>query len=331
MRTLHPSSLRGALSLAVVSFSLLGVGALAACGDATTESLTGGADTDAAPADPGTSGGTSGATSGGTSGATSGGTSGGTSGTTTSGGTSGTTATDGGKPPAPPAGAGLPCNISAFLAAKCTSCHADPPINGSLSGLVTVGDLLATAKEDATKNEAQLSLARMQSTTSPMPPASVANPATAAEIAAFQAWVTGNYQGSCDGGAPPPPATDAFTGAGAFVSQSGGSGHHNPGKNCMGGCHNHGFTFAGTLFDAAGAPVSSAEVRLVDSAGKAILVHSGTNGNFYSSTPWTPPAHVAARTAANKVVMVAALSAASNGGCNGCHTTGGTAPKIHVP
>lgn len=60
------------------------------------------------------------------------------------------------------------------------------------------------------------------------------------------------------------------------------------------------------------------------------------DGTFYVSVviadgEWVPPAHVAARTAANKVVMVAALSAASNGGCNGCHTTGGTAPKIHVP
>jgi len=321
---------RSSLFLTVVPLALIGVVAIAACGDGTSESLTGGGtDPNAAPGDPGTSG----ATSGGTSGATSGGTSG-TSGTTSGGtsGTSGTTATDGAAPPAPPAGAGLPCNISAFLAAKCTSCHADPPVNGSLSGLVTIGDLLATAKEDATKNEAQLSLVRMQSATSPMPPASVANPATAAEITAFQAWVTGNYQGSCgDAGAPPPPATDAFTGAGAFVLQSGGSGKHNAGKNCMGGCHNHGFTFAGTLYDAAGAAVSSAEVRLVDANGKAILVHSGTNGNFYSSTSWTPPAHVAARTATNKVVMVSALSAASNGGCNGCHATGGTVPKIHVP
>lgn len=133
-----------------------------------------------------------------------------------------------------------------------------------------------------------------------------------------------------DGGAPPPAATDAFTGAGAFVAQSGPSAH-NAGQSCMGGCHDHGFTFAGTLFDAAGAAVSSAEVRLVDANGKAILVHSGPNGNFYSSTPWVPPARVAARTATSKVVMVSALATAANGGCNGCHATGGTVAKIHVP
>jgi hypothetical protein len=305
--------------------TVLSACAIAACGDGTQESLTGGGD-NAAPGDPGTT--DPGTTSGGTSGTT---TSGGTSGTTTSGGTSGTPATDGGKPPPAPAGAGLPCNISAILAAKCTSCHSNPPINGSLSGLVTIGDLLATAKEDNTKNEAQLSLARMQNAASPMPPASVGNPPTAADIAAFQAWIAGNYQGSCDAGAPPPPPTDAFTGAGAFVSQSGGSGKHNAGKNCMGGCHNHGFTFAGTLTDGAGNAVPNAEVRLVDANNKAILVHSGNNGNFYSSSSWTPPAHVAARTAANKVVMISALTTAANGGCNGCHVTGGTASRIHVP
>ena len=310
---------------------LVAAGAIAACGDAAdTHNLLGGGGMNGATAgDPGTSGAPA-ATSGGTSGtATSGGTnSAGTSGGTTSG---GTTATDGGKPPPTTvAGAGLPCNISTFLAAKCTGCHADPPVNGSLSGLVTITDLLATAKEDSSKNEAQLSLSRMMNAASPMPPASVANPATAAEITAFQAWIAGNYQGSCDAGAPPPPPVDAFTGAGAFVAQTAGS-THNAGKNCMGGCHNHGFTFAGTLTDGAGNPVAGAEVRLLDANGQGILVHTGANGNFHSSTPWTAPAHVGARTAANKVVMVTPLSAPANGGCNGCHATGGTVVPIHVP
>jgi hypothetical protein len=131
--------------------------------------------------------------------------------------------------------------------------------------------------------------------------------------------------------AAPPPPVDVFTGAGPFVSKSAGNGHHNAGQNCMGGCHNHGFTFAGTLTDGAGNPVNNAEVRLVDANKQAILVNTGTNGNFYSSTPWVPPAKVGARTATNKVLMIAALTTASNGGCNGCHTTGGAAPKIHVP
>jgi hypothetical protein len=222
--------------------------------------------------------------------------------------------------------------VQALFAAKCTSCHSDPPVNGSLSGLVTLADLLATSKEDPSKNEAQLSLLRMQSASSPMPPSSVGNPPTAAEIATLQTWITANYtSASCvDGGAPPPPpATDAFTGAPAYVMKIAG-GTHNAGRNCMGGCHNHGFTFAGTVTNASGSGVGGVEVRLVDAKGKAISVYSGSDGNFHSSTAWTAPAKVGVRSASAKNVMVTALTAA-NGGCNGCHASGGTQSKIHIP
>jgi hypothetical protein len=194
---------------------------------------------------------------------------------------------------------------------------------------VTISDMLATAKEDATKNEAQLSLARMQNAANPMPPTAVANPATAADIAAFQNWINGNYQGMCGDAGAAPATTNVFSDAGAFTSQTAGS-THNMGKNCMGGCHNHGFTFAGTLTDGAGNGVAGAEVRLVDANGKAISVYTGTNGNFHSSTSWTAPAHVGARNAANTVLMVTSL-ASTNGGCNGCHVTGGTVVPIHIP
>jgi hypothetical protein len=215
------------------------------------------------------------------------------------------------------------------LAAKCIGCHADPPINGSLSSLVTIGDLTAISKEDPTKNEAQLSLARMQSTASPMPPSGSGNAATAAEIQAFKTWIGGNYRGSCaDAGAPPAPV-NVFIGAPAFVPTTSGS-SHNAGKDCMGGCHNHGFTFAGTLVDGAGKGIAGAEVRLVDAKGTAITVHTGPTGNFHSATPFAAPAHVGARNGTATVTMVTALQS-SNGGCNGCHVTGGTTPPIHLP
>jgi hypothetical protein len=224
----------------------------------------------------------------------------------------------------------MPCDVAAVLASKCVSCHSDPPINGSLAGLVTLADLMATSHEDATKNEAQLSLKRMQGTPTPMPPTSVNNPATAADIAAFQNWINGNYQGSCaDAGPPPPPPVNVFTGAPAFTSIVATS-THNAGQNCMGGCHDHGFTFAGTLTDGNGNGVAGAEVRLVDANNVAISVHTGSNGNFHSSTSFTAPAHVGARDATNTAIMITAL-AASNGGCNGCHATGGTVAKIHLP
>lgn len=109
-----------------------------------------------------------------------------------------------GTTPTPP-GAGIPCDVAALLASKCLACHADPPAPGALSPLVTISDLLAPSKEDPTKNEAELSLARMKDVASPMPPASFGNAPAPAEIASVEAWIQGGYQGSCsDGGAPPP-------------------------------------------------------------------------------------------------------------------------------
>jgi hypothetical protein len=79
----------------------------------------------------------------------------------------------------------------------------------------------------------------------------------------------------------------------------------------MGGCHDHGFTFAGTLTDGNGGPVAGAEVRLVDANNNAISVYTGPEGNFHSSTPWVGPAHVGARDATNTELMVTSLQAGS--------------------
>src|SRR5579859_4099511 len=52
---------------------------------------------------------------------------------------------------------GVPCNVATMLGSMCTSCHSDPPVGGSLAGLVTYADLMAPAHENPTMNEAQLS------------------------------------------------------------------------------------------------------------------------------------------------------------------------------
>jgi hypothetical protein len=121
-----------------------------------------------------------------------------------------------------------------------------------------------------------------------------------------------------------------FAGQPAYALGTPVNGYHNPGQNCMGGCHNHGFTFAGTIYDGSGTAVSGAEVRLVDSTGNGISVYSGTNGNFYSSAAWTASATVGARNATNTQLMVESLSS-SQGGCNGCHATGGATSQVHLP
>jgi hypothetical protein len=242
---------------------------------------------------------------------------------------------------------GVPCDVATMLASMCTSCHSDPPIPSALAGLVTYADLMATAIEDPTKNEAQLSLVRMQNAASPMPPGSLP-PASAATT--LQNWINAGYpMGSCGGGdggsdagpppPPPPPPPSVFQGAPPFASQTGPNAH-NPGQDCL-GCHS--FAFGGTLYDGNGNPVVGAEVRLVDSAGVATSVYTGPTGNFYSHGAggggFSAPAHVGARDATNVQDMLTALQstmqgpASTGGACNACHCTGGTCTvaPIHLP
>jgi hypothetical protein len=216
-----------------------------------------------------------------------------------------------------------------MLAAKCTSCHSDPPTDNSLCGLVTFADLVAPAKENPTMNEAEFSVLRMQSTVSPMPPAALLLPATASDIATLQNWINAGYpSGQCSpdagvGGGP----VDVFKGQPPYVAMPGDKAH-NAGRDCL-SCH--GFGIAGTLYSAKGTAVANAEVRLVDGSGNAFSVYSGPNGNFYSGTTFTSGAHTGVRNAAGQAVMVGPIT---YGGCNKCHCTGGascTTTRLHLP
>jgi hypothetical protein len=233
-----------------------------------------------------------------------------------------------------------------MLAANCNGCHSDPPIPGALAGLVTVADLKAASHEMPTQNEAQLSLSRMQNAASPMPPGGVT---PAADVTILQNWITAGYPSTCagsaDGGAPPPAPvspSSVFAKAPAYAMGSPVGGKHNTGRDCMSSCHNHGFTFAGTLFDATGAAVGGAEVRLVDANGTAISVYTAvgsSQGNFYSTKAFVGPAHIGVRNATNTQDMLTAIQttaqtpAPTGGACNACHCTGTgcTVAPIHLP
>jgi hypothetical protein len=229
------------------------------------------------------------------------------------------------------------------LASKCTSCHSDPPINGSLSGLVTYADLRATSKEDPSKNEAQLSVVRMQSGTSPMPPASLHNAASPSDIAAVQDWIAAGYPTeSCavDGGSAPDSgssgsAVDVFGDQPPFTPGMGRA-THNAGLDCM-QCHGGGdkegksFMFGGTLYDGNGAAAAGAEVRVVDANGAGTSVYTGPTGTFYASgRRLATPGHAGARNATTKVLMISQLT---RGGCGSCHCTGSgcTTAELHLP
>ena len=253
------------------------------------------------------------------------------------------TASGGASASTPGASSGLPCDLATYLSQKCLSCHGTTPIPSALASLVTIADLKATSKEDPTKNEAELSLARMKNAASPMPPGAL--PA-ASDVAILEGWINAGYpMGSCgsggDGGAvpPPPPPPSVFKDAPAFVSRTGPRAH-NAGKDCM-MCHQQAgngeapqFSFGGTVYDGMGNPVAGAEVRLVDSSGKATSVYTSTTGTFYSrGTGFAAPAHIGVRDATHAADMLTALQAANGGACSSCHCTGTTCSvaPIHLP
>jgi len=239
-----------------------------------------------------------------------------------------------------------------MLAANCGGCHSDPPITGALAGLVTYADLMAPSHEMPSQNEAQLSLSRMKNASSPMPPGSLP---PASDVTILQNWINAGYpKGSCgassaDAGADGAGAvvvapSSVFSKAAPFSLGTPVDGNHEAGHDCMSSCHNHGFTLAGTLFDANGAGVGGAEVRLVDANGKVISVYTdnrggSSQGNFYSSQAFVGPAHVGTRNATNLQDMHTAIQstaqtpASTGGACNACHCTGTgcTVAPIHLP
>ena len=110
-----------------------------------------------------------------------------------------------------------------------------------------------------------------------------------------------------------------------------GDGHHNPGMDCMQGCHNHGFTACGTLYQNAtgNIPWQGAHVTITDANNQVIDMVTMQNGNFYTSSALAFPVQVIASDCPSAVKMNAG---AANGHCNanGCHP-GGTAMQMHLP
>lgn len=149
-------------------------------------------------------------------------------------------------------------------------------------------------------------------------------------------------QGGVD--APGGPTIDAPLGSGSG-SGSGSNGcinqvtanltdgHHNPGVNCMNGCHNHGFTIAGTIYTSANSntAVTGATVTVTDANGQTLHIVSQLNGNFYTTTPVAYPLTVNASSCPN-ISKMSAQVATNGGACmqGGCHATGAQG-QIHLP
>lgn len=270
---------------------------------------------------------------------------GGSTGTGGSSGTGGATGTGGSSGTGGAGGttnAGLPCNVQAVYQTHCTSCHAATPINGAPMPLVTRANLTAPSSVSAAMTFAQRTVVRMQSTTSPMPPAPGAL-VSATEIQTVQSWITAGYPagtcgttgGGADAGPPdplglPPTCTSGTT----WTGGNNGSASMNPGRACI-SCHASSggeaptFQIAGTVYPTGHEPdlcngangTNGAKVVIVDAANRTLTLTPNASGNFSYTGPLTTPYTAKVTYQGRERIMPAAQT---SGDCNSCHTQNGT-------
>jgi hypothetical protein len=246
---------------------------------------------------------------------------------------------------------GLPCDVAALLASKCVSCHSDPPVANAPQALVSYANLIAPAKSDPSKSAAALALTRMKSMAAPMPPAPAAGP-SAAEIAAFEAWVTaGTPMGTCggiDAGPDPDAAPSEFdapaTCTSMTISEVDDGAAMRPGVACN-ACHNGSdkdgtkapdLVLGGTVYatphepddcnaKAVTAPsISKAVVEVTDKNGVVTSLMVNAVGNFYQKTSTGPVALPYTAKLLYDGKVRAMVASQMSGDCNSCHTQAGT-------
>lgn len=245
--------------------------------------------------------------------------------------------------PTGPAGSGLatglPCDVQALLENRCIGCHA-----GATAGaprLLDYADLTAPSTSDPTKSMAVISLARMKSPTSPMPP-SPAAPPDADEIQTMEEWVAaGTPKGALCTDPPPDGGTDAGRPADAactsgtmwLLGDQGSSSMH-PGRACN-ACHQvsggPNLRFAGTVYRGAhdvddcngAAPPPPLTVEITDKFGKTVTGAVNAAGNFTVQPPkgrFSAPYRAKILDGAKTRAMVGSVT---SGDCNTCHSADG--------
>jgi hypothetical protein len=248
---------------------------------------------------------------------------------------------------------GLPCDVQAILQAHCWSCHGAKPSGGAPNALVTRDDLAAPSPSDPSKSNAVMAMARMVSTSAPMPP-KPASPVSPSERATFGAWVNaGLPAGSCGGtggtgtggtgtggsgtggDTNTPPTCSSMT---YWTNGDSGSSNMHPGKACR-SCHVIGgkatgktFDVAGTVYltahepdDCNGVNVSGVQVIITDAQGNDHAIGVNGAGNFshndlFGFGAFTTP--YKARVVYNGKTRAMSASQ-TNGDCNSCHSEAG--------
>lgn len=125
---------------------------------------------------------------------------------------------------------------------------------------------------------------------------------------------------------PPPPAGPPCQNAVTAPADI-PDGHHFPGQDCMGSCHDHGFTLGGTLLKQDKSVYPGGIITVIDANQKTVHITAGNNGNFYTSEPLVFPLTTYASACPDVAPMISTVKE-GEGGCakGGCHT--GTAGGI---
>jgi mono/diheme cytochrome c family protein len=210
------------------------------------------------------------------------------------------------------------------MSARCWACHGETPTAVGVPSLMNVAAFMAPARTDPSQAMGAVALARMQSTTSPMPPPP-ATAATADEIAVISGWVAAGY---LTGTGCSPICTSGTT----WREGNEGSAEMNPGMACI-QCHTASdegpqFPIAGTVYPTLhepdlcdGAPPSSrARVVITGADGRTQTLEPNGAGNFYSEIRAAAPYRAKVVTSAGERVMTAPQT---SGDCNSCHSLAG--------
>jgi len=247
----------------------------------------------------------------------------------------------------------LPATIQTMISNKCSACHGATPLAG-LPSLVSYANLVAQSKSDPSKTNAMVALARVQSTTTPMPPAP-GTPASAGEVAALQDFISQGYPkpscptgnsggasgaaGSAGGGSAGAPSVDPLnamptcTSMTTWKNGNKGSSSMNPGMACI-TCHKSGgegpsFSIAGTVFPTGHEPnlcnssigTAGARIVIIGADGKMTTLTPNAAGNFSSNTAIKTPYQAKVTYQGRERLM---QTAQSSGDCNSCHTQSGS-------
>jgi hypothetical protein len=321
MKMTGPGALVRQMTLVVAPVLMLG-----GCGQLGNGQIEGGTGGSSAIGTPGSggSGSSSGSGSGG-SGSSSGSGSGGSSGSTV--------ASD------------LPCEVANLLSSKCLLCHGTRLAGGAPMSLTNYAQMTANAISDPTKTMAEVAVSRMMNTTAPMPPVGYP-PATSAEIAALQNWISAGYPMTgcstvttpADAGTPPPDpfsVAPTCTSGKTWTGGTEGSGSMQPGVACI-NCHKSSggeapqFTIAGTLYPTAHEPdqcngangtTDGAQVVITDANNKTFSITPDSVGNFSYNGTVATPFHAKVTYMGRERPMVAGQT---SGDCNACHTQNGS-------